>query len=68
MISKLDELKELALREHYYCEDSWYSCPLAPDGSCNDSYPEDECICGADKINKKIEELINEIKQCSNSE
>src|SRR3990167_7975987 len=25
-------LKKLGRRSHYYCEDSWYSCPKAEDG------------------------------------
>lgn len=47
-------LAELAIREHEYCEDSWYSCPLAPDGCCNDNYPADVCNCGADEHNAKV--------------
>ena len=29
IISKLDELKELALRNHYECEDCFYACPMS---------------------------------------
>lgn len=37
---------------HYYCEDSWYSCPLAEDG-CADDRAGDKCRCGlADDIDK----------------
>lgn len=52
-----DELRSLR-RQHYYCEDSWYSCPLAPGGCANESQEEDMCDCGADKYNKKLERII----------
>ena len=32
---------------HYYCEDGWYSCPLAPEGCFDDSVPQNKCNCGA---------------------
>lgn len=54
-------LGELAKQRHYYCDDCWYSCPLAPDGCCNDDYPEDECNCGASKHNAEVEKLLQEI-------
>ncbi len=41
-------------RSHTYCEDGWYSCPLAPDGCLNDSIPKGICTCGADKTNAEI--------------
>jgi len=61
VIEKLSSLKALALMSHYYCEDCWYSCPKAEDGCCNDAYKKDECNCGADEHNKRVEELWNEI-------
>lgn len=56
----LQELKNLALMRHYYCEDCWYSCPKAEDGCCNDAEG-DECNCGADSHNKKVEEIYDRI-------
>jgi len=50
------ELATLAKREHYYCEDSWYSCPKAEDKCANDSEGED-CNCGADIHNAKVEAI-----------
>ena len=52
------ELAKLARRDHYRCEDHWYSCPKSPDGCANDSAG-DECNCGADSHNDKIDELLS---------
>lgn len=52
----IKKLLQLAKREHYYCEDCWYTCPKHPEGCCNDDIG-DECNCGADRKNKEIEEL-----------
>lgn len=54
-------LIELAKRTHYYCEDAWYSCPLAEDGCSDDSYPKNKCNCGADEHNRKVEELFRNL-------
>ncbi len=51
------ELASLAVREHYSCEDSWYSCPKAEGGCANDTEG-DECKCGSDAHNAKISELL----------
>ena len=40
------------MREHYYCEDSWYSCPKATDGCSQDN--DGECTCGADDHNAEV--------------
>ena len=53
----LERLLDMARREHYYCEDSWYSCPLAEDGCANDNYEKDECSCGALAHNAKVDEI-----------
>jgi|GEM_PF-5918357 hypothetical protein len=34
---------------HQWCDDPWYSCPLAPDGCTNEFYKKDECNCGYEK-------------------
>ncbi|KKU25461.1 MAG: hypothetical protein UX37_C0022G0025 [Microgenomates group bacterium GW2011_GWA2_46_16] len=59
-LTDLMTLRSLAIRQHYYCEDCWYSCPKALDGCCDDSQG-DECNCGADEENKKIDELYENI-------
>lgn len=55
------ELKEFIKTEcyqtHNYCEDGWYSCPKAEDGCGNEDEGED-CTCGADKLNEKIDKLL----------
>ena len=53
----LKELESLKAR-HYYCEDCWYSCPLAEGGSCDDRKPEDECDCGAEDQHRRVDALI----------
>jgi len=54
LIAALEAMREMALRPHYYCEDSWYSCPKAEHGCANDSAG-DDCNCGADKHNLGVE-------------
>ena len=49
-------------RTHYYCEDTWYSCPKHEDGCANEAEG-DECNCGADKANQEIDNAITAIKQ-----
>lgn len=56
------ELKESARREHYYCEDSWYSCPKSEKG-CGNDYEDKECNCGADKHNQQVEALYQAITE-----
>jgi hypothetical protein len=53
-----DRVKEavaplLVERTHYYCEDTWYSCPKHPEGCANDGSG-DECNCGADEWNALV--------------
>lgn len=55
------ELACLARKQHYYCEDSWYSCPKATDGCANDSAG-DECNCGADEHNANVDALMQQLK------
>jgi hypothetical protein len=43
----------LVPREHYSCDDSWYSCPKSEDGCSNQDYGSD-CICGADEHNSRV--------------
>jgi len=51
------------LREHYYCDDGWYTCPAHPEGSCNTEYSgSTECICGADKHNAEIQAVIDRVE------
>ena len=38
---------------HDYCEDSWYSCPMAEEGCADDS--KHGCTCGADKFNAELD-------------
>lgn len=57
-VEKLREGLEGAKRGHRYCDDSFYSCPLSEDGCSDDGYEEDECNCGADAINARIDALL----------
>lgn len=42
---------------HRFVEDCWYSCPKSEDGCCNEAEG-DECNCGADTHNARVDELI----------
>ena len=53
----VDELLKQLSRSHEECEDSWYSCPLAPGGCSNDAVPP-ICNCGADAHNAILQKLI----------
>lgn len=59
-IDKLWELKRLAIRPHYICEDCWYSCPKSEDGCYNDAEGT-ECNCGAESHNERVNTLFNEL-------
>jgi len=54
IIKELDKLK----RKHYTCEDYWYSCPKSEEG-CGNPDDGDDCNCGADKYNKKIDDIVD---------
>ena len=47
---------------HYYCEDTWYSCPKHEEGCANESEG-DECNCGADKANVEIDGAIVALRE-----
>jgi hypothetical protein len=49
-------------RTHYYCEDTWYSCPKHEDG-CANEYAGKECDCGADETNKEFDNAILACKE-----
>ena len=49
-------------RTHYYCEDTWYSCPKHEEGCANESEG-DECNCGADKANVEIDGAIIALRE-----
>jgi len=50
------DMAELAHMSHTYCEDGWYSCPMAEDG-CADESRGSECDCGAVEHNAKIDAI-----------
>jgi hypothetical protein len=52
-------LYEKAIREHYVCEDYFYSCPMAEEPTWADK-PK-ECDCGAEQHNKEVEDLYIKI-------
>lgn len=58
---KVEQLANLAMREHYWCEDGWYSCPFAEDGCSNDDIDPTKCTCGADEHNAKVKSLAEVI-------
>ena len=57
----LMQLASLAKRNHYYCDDTWYSCPLATDGCADDRQSKNECNCGASAHNEKVDALLAQL-------
>lgn len=60
-MSHTDHIKEIAERlapPHYYCEDRYYSCPLAEDSCYNDQKDPTKCDCGRDEKVKEIIEAL----------
>lgn len=55
---KAEEALKEARRLHYYCEDTWYSCPLADEGCADDRQPRDVCNCGASEVNARIDAAL----------
>jgi hypothetical protein len=55
------EAMRLGRIEHYYCEDSWYSCPQA-EGGCSDEAWGTECTCGADSHNAALAAHLEKLK------
>jgi hypothetical protein len=53
LLSTLNQLR----REHFECEDCWYSCPKSEGGCCNSEQGKD-CNCGADQHNAIIDAAI----------
>jgi len=51
---------EKCKRQHYYCEDTWYCCPMHPEYS-GMLEQGSVCECGADEINTKINETLDVI-------
>jgi hypothetical protein len=47
---------------HFYCEDTYYSCPKHEDGCADDRQPY-KCNCGADELNAEIDISINACKE-----
>ena len=61
--SEIERLREVLqwIRglEHDSCDDSWYSCPLSPDG-CIDPRPT-ACTCGKEEIDKRIDAALSPV-------
>lgn len=60
----MDLIKEiLSLKiPHAYCEDSWYSCPLAEDGCSDETVDKTKCNCRAEGHNAKIDAIVKELQ------
>ena len=61
LLQSIRELEKLAYHQHYYCDDCFYSCPLAIDGCCNDAFDDNKCNCGANKHNEEVRSTIQRI-------
>ncbi len=62
LLVSLIQLKCLAIRDHYSCDDTFYSCPKSSEGCCNESKG-NKCNCGADDHNKEVERIFKKMKQ-----
>jgi len=56
-IKEMVESLELMSLQHHECEDSWYSCPKSP-GGCSNDEAGDNCDCGADAHNARIDAIL----------
>ena len=56
----LRELVEELRPKHYWCDDSFYSCPCAPDFYDNVD-PDAKCNCKADAVNAKVDAALDGI-------
>lgn len=65
-VERIEILRALALRKHYYCADGWYSCPKA-EGGCHNDADGTECTCGAEEHNANVEivfaDIVKEIQR-----
>ena len=59
MIDLYKKVEKLKLT-HETCEDPWYSCPKSEEGCANDNQG-DECTCGADYHNEKVNETLEHL-------
>lgn len=62
-LAEIDNLRNLAYREHYECEDEFYSCAKV-EGSYSPyrtEQLEQVCTCGADDHNNKVNEVYIEL-------
>ena len=56
LLHELEKLKQ----PHSYCDDSWYTCPMRPEGCADDR--QKGCNCGADWYNERLHTLIEQIQ------
>lgn len=57
-IAELEKALREAKRNHSACDDPWYTCPMHPDGCADSSREKDECTCGAEDHNAKIDSVL----------
>jgi len=60
----IEELEALRQHHRYVEDDTYYSCPKAPEG-CADPSQGKEYNCGADRHNAILDRMIKEIKEDS---
>jgi len=67
-IEQLTELLRESKRGHHHCDDSWYCCPKCdspdhpggPPSLGAERTGKDECDCGADEWNAKVDAALGE--------
>ena len=63
------ELAELARRQHYHCDDSWFCCPMCdhpdhPNGvaaAALERVGQRRCDCGADALNARVDTILRKV-------
>jgi hypothetical protein len=62
-VTELDVARKRLYRGHYYCDDCWYSCPQAEDGTCDPAREGKPCDCGADSANAFVDAFLVEVER-----
>ena len=67
ILKEIQTFLEGSRRKHDYCNDPWYSCPKAEEG-CTDKRLGNDCICGADDYNKRLDVILEKLSKIKKGE
>lgn len=54
---EMERLASKSKRQHYGCDDSWYSCPMSDGGCSNPTWDKSDCTCGASDYNETLDAI-----------